>query len=128
MFYVCSTGMGMGWNDFSLAAVGCWYENEDGSSRQLELAECRPGDPLDLVREPSNPHDPLAVAIFTASGTRVGYLSRDRASWIAPKIDRGFLHHAIVERVKGINLPDATLGLVVRINLDGEVPELPDAP
>lgn len=115
----------MGWHDFSLAAVGCWYDNEDGSSRQLELAECRPGDPLDLVREPQNPHDPLAVGIFTASGTRVGYLSRDRACWIAQKIDRGLPLLAIVERVKGIDLPDATLGLVMRINMDGEAPEVP---
>jgi hypothetical protein len=115
----------MGWNDFSLAAVGCGYENEDGSSRQLELAECRPGDPLDLVRQPENPYDPLAVAIFTAGGTCIGYLSRDRAAWIAPKIDRGYLVLAIVERVKGTDLPGSTLGLVMRLNMDGEEPELP---
>lgn len=115
----------MGWNDFSLPAVGCSYDNEDGSSRQLELAECRPGDTLDLVREPLNPHDPLAVAIVTVSGTKVGYLARDRACWIAPKIDRGMPLNAIVERVKGIHLTGATLGLVVRLNLEGELPELP---
>jgi hypothetical protein len=114
----------MGWNDFSLAAVGCGYENEDGSSRQLELAECRPGDPLELVRQPENPHDPLAVAIITASGTCVGYLSRDRAAWIAPKIDRGYPVNAIVERVKGAHLSNATLGLVIRMNIEGELPEL----
>jgi hypothetical protein len=116
----------MGWNDFSLSAVGCWFDNEDGSSRQLELAECRPGDPLTLVREPKNPHDPLAVAILSISGTRVGYLKRDRAAWIAPKIDRGYVVRAIVERVKGRHLEGATLGLVLRLNMEGEEPELPD--
>lgn len=116
----------MGWNDFSLSAVGCWFDNEDGSSRQLELAECRPGDPLTLVREPKNPHDPLAVAILSVSGTRVGYLKRDRAAWIAPKIDRGYAVRAIVERVKGRHLEGATLGLVLRLNMEGEEPELPD--
>lgn len=115
----------MGWNDFSLAAVGCWYDNDDGSSRQLELAECRPGDRVELVRQPLNPHDHLAVAIVTASGTCVGFLGRDRAAWIAPKIDRGYPVNAIVERVKGAHLPDATLGLVVRVNMDGEEPDLP---
>ncbi len=114
----------MGWNDFSLAAVGCGYDNDDGSSRQLELAECRPGDRIELVRQPDNPHDPLAVAIFTASGTCVGYLGRDRACWIAPKIDRGYPVNAIVERVKGAHLRDAVLGLVVRLNMEGEEPEL----
>lgn len=114
----------MGWNDFSLAAVGCSYDNEDGSSRQLELAECRPGDPLELRREPLNPHDPQAVAIVTGSGTCVGYLARDRACWMASKIDRGYPVNAMVERVKGIHLPDATLGLVLRINMEGDQPEL----
>lgn len=117
----------MGWNDFSLAAAGCWYANDDGSSRQIELAECRPGDKLDLVRQPNNPHDPLAVAIVTESGTCVGFLKRERAAWIAPKIDRGYLVLAIVERVKGTHLDGGTLGLVLRINMDGEEPELPDS-
>ena len=115
----------MGWNDFSLAAVGCWYDNDDGSSRQLELGECRPGDHVELVRQPLNAHDSLAVAIVTASGTCVGFLSRDRAAWIAPKIDRGYPVNAIVERVKGAHLPGATLGLVMRINMEGEEPDLP---
>ncbi|MGI4948926.1 MAG: hypothetical protein ACRYHC_09590 [Janthinobacterium lividum] len=48
----------------------------------------------------------------------------DRASWIAPKIDRGYVVQAIVERVKGIGLVGATLGLVVRINMEGDQPEL----
>jgi hypothetical protein len=108
----------MGWHDFSLAAVGCWYDNEDGSSRQLELRECQPGDPIALVRQPDNPHDDRAVAIVTGSGTCVGFLKRDRAAWIAPKIDRGYDLRAIVERVKGAHLPDATLGLVIRISMD----------
>ena len=115
----------MGWNDFSLSAVGCWYDNDDGSSRQLELACCYPGDLIELVRQPDNPHDSLAVAIMTGSNTCVGFLSRDRAAWIAPKIDRGYVINAIVERVKGVGLEGATFGLVVRINMDGEMPELP---
>ena len=114
----------MGWADFSLSVVGCWYDNDDGSSRQLEIRECEPGDPVELVRQPENPHDHLAVAVVTASGTCVGFLKRDRAAWIAPKIDRGYSVSAIIERVKGIDLPDATLGLVIRINMDGEVPDL----
>lgn len=116
----------MGWNDFSLPACGEWYENEDGTSRQAELARCQPGDVVDLVREPENPHDRMAVAIFTRRGIRVGYLRRDRAVWIGSKLDRGYDVRAIVERVKGTHLPDATLGLVVRVNMEGDDPELPD--
>ncbi len=115
----------MGWNDFSLAAVGEKYENEDGTSRQEELARCAPGDWLMLVREPDNPHDHMAVAIVTDRGVKVGYLGRERAQWIGSKIDRGYDVRAIVERVKGRQLPGAALGLVMRINMDGEEPELP---
>jgi hypothetical protein len=53
----------MGWNDCSLPAVGERYDNEDGSSRQLEIMCMLPGDPVALVRQPDNPHDHMAVAI-----------------------------------------------------------------
>ena len=115
----------MGWSDFSLPAVGEWYDNEDGTSRQLELAECQRGEKLELVREPENPHDPHAVAIFTPRGIRVGYLRRDRALWIGAKIDRGYDVRAIVERIKGRGIEGSALGLVMHINMDGEEPELP---
>lgn len=118
----------LGWNDFSLPACGEMFDNEDGTSRQEELARCGPGDWLQLVREPENPHDPLAVAIVTTRGIRVGYLRRDRAMWIGSKIDRGYDVRAIVERIKGARLDGATLGLVMRLNMEGEEPELPINP
>lgn len=121
----------MGWNDFSLPACGERHDNEDGTSRQHELRRCEPGEIVDLVREPDNPHDPLAVAIVSARGVRVGYLARERAMWIGSKIDRGYDVRAIVERVKGVHLAGAVLGLVIRVSMaapgeEGEPPELPD--
>lgn len=129
MFLICSKleGDSVGWCDFSLPACGEQFDNEDGTSRQAELARCQAGDWLDLVREPDNPHDPMAVAIFTDRGVRVGYLRRDRAQWIGSKIDRGYAVGAIVERIKGAHLDGATLGLVMRVNLDGDEPELPQS-
>lgn len=119
----------MGWNDFSLPACGELFDNEDGTSRQEELRRCERGELLDLVREPENPHDRLAVGIFTTRGVRVGYLRRDRAQWIGSKIDRGYDVRAIVERVKGAHIDDAPLGLVMRLSVaapgeEGEPPEL----
>lgn len=121
----------LGWNDFSLPACGECFDNDDGTSRQEELRRCEPGEIVDLVREPHNQHDPLAVAIFSARGVRLGYLRRDRAQWIGSKIDRGYDVRAIVERVKGLHLEGATLGLVIRLSIaapgeEGEPPELPD--
>ena len=118
----------MGMCDFSLPGIGERHENDDGSSRQEELARCRPGEPVRLVREPENPHDHMAVAVISCRGVRVAYLKRDRAVWIGSKIDRGYDVRAIVERVKGVNLEGATLGIVLRVNLEGEDPELPEPP
>lgn len=114
----------MGWSDFSMPACGEWYENEDGTSRQAELALCRPGEQVELIREPDNPHDPRAVAIVSCRGVRLGYLRRDRAVWIGSKIDRCYDVRAIVERVKGHDLPGSTLGLIIRVNMEGEEPAL----
>ncbi len=116
----------MGWNDFSLPAVGEWFDNEDGTSRQAELARCERGEQVMLVREPENPHDRRAVAVFSCRGVRVGYLKRDRAVWIGSKIDRGYDVRAIVERVKGSHLPGAMLGLVMRISMDPDVADEPE--
>lgn len=115
----------MGWNDFSLPACGEQFENEDGTSRQDELALCAAGEMVELVREPENPHDRMAVAIRSARGVRLGYLRRDRAVWIGSKLDRGYDVRAIVERVKGSHLPGALLGLVIRVNMEGDEPDLP---
>lgn len=118
----------MGWNDFSLPACGEFFDNPDGTSRQLELAECRVGEKLELIREPDNPHDPRAVAIFTQRGIRVGYIRSTRAGWIGSKIDRGYDVRAIIERIRGRDIEGSTLGLLMRINMDGEEPELPRRP
>lgn len=118
----------MGWNDFSLPACGELYDNDDGSSRQDELALCKPGEPVHLDREPHNPHDAMAVALYSARGVKVGYLNRQRAMWIGSKMDRGYRVLAIVERVKGIDLEGSPLGLVIRMNMEGEEPELPIDP
>lgn len=129
MFHVCSEGPSrVGWNDFSLPACGEWYENEDGSSRQAELALCSPGEMVHLVREPENEHDQMAVAIVSARGVRVGYLSRERARWIGSKIDRGYDVRGIVERIKGAHLPGSALGLIVRLSMDPDVAEEPELP
>jgi len=116
----------MGWNDFSLPAVGERFDNEDGTSRQEELRRCLVGEMVHLVREPDNPHDHMAVAIFSERWVQVGYLGRERAQWIGSKMDRGYDVRAIVERVKGARLDGALLGLVIRISMDPEQADEPE--
>ena len=119
----------MGWNDFSLPACGEMHDNEDGSSRQEELALCQPGEMLQLIREPENEHDNMAVAVMSARGVRVGYLARERARWIGSKMDRGYDVRAIVQRIRGVGLHGSALGLIMRLSMDPDMadePELPD--
>lgn len=55
-------------------------------------AAVRHGAAARLVREPDNPADPLAVAVWaTAAGTpwRIGYLERAVAARVAPRLDDG---------------------------------------
>lgn len=109
--------------DFSLRVVGERFDNEDGTSRQAEIGGLAPGDPVKLVREPDNPHDPSAVAVFSDRGIRIGYLGADRCGWVGSKIGRGMDVQAVVERVAPAGQA-GLLGVVIRVNLQGQVPDV----
>lgn len=48
----------------------------------------RAGDPLGLIREPRNPHDPHAVAVHWHEW-RIGYVPRDENTEVAHLLDTG---------------------------------------
>ncbi|MCC6593578.1 MAG: HIRAN domain-containing protein [Xanthomonadales bacterium] len=50
--------------------------------------EMRVGDPLQLEREPDNPHDPLATALLWR-GRRIGYIPRVANRALARRLDAG---------------------------------------
>lgn len=54
--------------------AGVSHKNADGSSRQAIIRQCSVGESLELRREPDNPHDPFAVAVFRSTGQQLGYL------------------------------------------------------
>lgn len=49
------------------------FRFHEGSALESSL---RVGNPLVLVREPGNPHDPRAIAVHLRSGERLGYVPR----------------------------------------------------
>ncbi|GGI05029.1 HIRAN domain-containing protein [Egicoccus halophilus] len=66
------------------------------AARPPEAAPLQPGRRLALRREPDNPVDPLAVAVWTspadgeaATAWRVGYLDRQVAARLTPRLDAG---------------------------------------
>lgn len=114
-----------GGRELSLAVVGLDFPNErgpgeQGGSRRFELALMRPGDPVFLRREPRNPADPRAVAVFSERGARIGYLTAERCGWIGARIDRGEPVSAVLQH-DGAGAQAA----YIRVRLGGGDPTLP---
>lgn len=65
-------------------AVGVTFGKQQHYIRNLV-----PGQPLRLVREPSNPFDTNAVAIWDTSDHILGYLTRQLAVTLAPAFEDG---------------------------------------
>ncbi|CAN5580063.1 hypothetical protein BH10PSE14_BH10PSE14_07050 [soil metagenome] len=104
--------------ELTLAVVGVGYANPDGSNRQTEALFCAPGEPVELRLEPTNKHDPRAVAVFSARGVQLGYLTADRAAYIGGKLRLGESYEAIFQAAE----PNATY---IRARIGGGSPTLP---
>ena len=87
--------------ELSLAVVGIGYPDPDGGNRRFEVAMLDRGDPVELRREPRNRHDPYAVAVFSARGVRIGYLSAEHAPWIGGKLSAGEEVAALFQESRG---------------------------
>jgi len=72
-----------------------------------------PGEPLTLRRDPANPHDPNAIAVLTASGAQLGFVPREVAEALAPRLDAGEPHAAIVLREQRATPRDPRTGLTM---------------
>lgn len=70
--------------------------------RYAEAAEVwpllKPGDPLELVREADNPHDPNAVCVQWR-GRKLGYVPRRQNAALAWGLDRGAPLRARISRM-----------------------------
>ena len=107
-------------DEYRLIGVGERSSDADGSSRQDELARCVPWEALELRREPGNPRDPRAIAVYSCRGVQLGYLSRENAEWIAPRLDRGAAAEASVFTVAPKGRPTSPLALTLGLRLGGD--------
>ena len=103
-------------NSIIAYVIGVTYSNADGSSRQEIIGNCRKGDELILLREPSNPYDINAIKVCTFKQPgffsrllgrkpvllQLGYLSEYVASRIAPLMDEGVHVQAVVNEIEQI--------------------------
>jgi single-stranded-DNA-specific exonuclease len=81
--------------------------------RQAVLAEVQPGEPLRLVREPTNAADPHAIRVCRADGRQLGFLRAPLAARLAPAMDAGARYAATATALTGGG--DHALGLNVHI-------------
>jgi hypothetical protein len=66
--------------------AGIYYRNR--GEVETALTRLDHGSPLVLKREPHNPHDDLAVAVF-AGGSKLGYIPRSSNMEVAWSLDKG---------------------------------------
>jgi hypothetical protein len=79
---------------------------------------CIPGEPIELRHDPNNPADPQAVAVYSARGIQIGYLTAERAPWIGSLIRSGREMSTVFQAA-------TPYGAILRLAFDGELPELP---
>ena len=73
---------------FRTTIAGVTKQNADGTERQSLVKALRPGEHLKLIREPDNPYDQFAVAIYTLTGEQLGYMHAGD-SRLADHMDKG---------------------------------------
>lgn len=103
----------------SLAVVGADHPNKKGPPRRFAIAMCNPGDAVELRPEPKNPHDPQAIAVYSARGVQIGYVRAERCQLVHTAMRR--------KGVKAIFQRPETWGATIRAHLDGTDPVLPEA-
>lgn len=81
---------------FVTKVVGVTFEG-----RQAVVSTLQAGQELVVTRDATNPVDANAIALSTLSGVQVGFLRRQIAAHLAPKIDGGIRYQAFVSMVTG---------------------------
>jgi single-stranded-DNA-specific exonuclease len=105
---------------FHSKVVGVTHQNSDGSYRQAILRGSWEGRPLILKREPDNPYDSSAIAVFTEDLEQLGYIGAHLAESLAPQMDRGVAVSATISENTGGAGNKNTLGCNILITIDGD--------
>ena len=72
-----------------------------------------PGRELALRRDPGNAHDPNAIAVHAPGGKQVGWVPREVAAELAPRLDAGEAWSALTLRERRASPRDPRLGLTM---------------
>ena len=117
------TTLGHVMDELTLAVVGIDYPNADRArtNRRSEALMTLPGERVEMRPEPRNRHDEHAVAVWSARGVQIGYLSAERAPWIGRRIKAGEPVVAVFQGMIGS-------AAAIRVRFGGGDPTLPSPP
>jgi HIRAN domain len=108
-----------------LAARGLHVVGVAGAGRHhaeaLASDAVAPGRPLELRRDPGNPHDPNAIAVHAVRGEQVGWVPRELAAELAPELDAGKPWSGLVLREQRRSPRDPRHGLTMLLAPDAEL-------
>ena len=79
---------------YTFAIKGVTFNN-----RQLNVELVKPKDYLEMRREPENPHDPKAVALYF-NGKKLGYIPKEIAPSIVALLDQKANLFAVVSHIR----------------------------
>lgn len=94
--------------------------------RQDVVTRLAPGVPLRAARQPENPYDSCAIALFETRGEQVGFFNRRLAAVLAPLLDTGIEYDVEVTDVTGGD-EGRSLGVNVLVSRRGEAADEEDA-
>lgn len=85
---------------------------------QPAIRRCFPNERVKLLREPNNPHDPLAITVFSKDGSKIGYIPRD--SFLQQLIhDEGGGCSARILKLPTSKIGTGNIGVVLDVVIDG---------
>jgi hypothetical protein len=73
----------------------------------------RTGRPLELRRDPDNPHDANAIAVHVPGGAQLGWVPRAVAAPLAAELDAGAALAAVILREQRVSPRDPRTGLTM---------------
>src|SRR4051794_39514171 len=88
----------------------------------LQGEDLAPGAPLTLRRDPGNPHDRQAIAVHAPAGGRLGFVPRDVAAELAPRLDAGEPWSAVLLRERRDSPRDPRTGVTMLLPPAAELP------
>ncbi len=102
-------------NALSVVVVGAEDSSSRAASRRAVIANCRPGDTLELRRERHSFGGHRAVGIYSSEGEQIGYVWPEFAERVIGQV-------AVARAIFESREP---WGAIVRVTLDGSNPALP---